>query len=275
MPPADQPPAPERPGPSRGDANGETSPAAATPGAGLPLFYRQPAMLTPARHGRSGLLPGSARFAAHTIAVPLVAEEFAAAARSFPVVMGRTPAHGAFAVVGLRQNQNLFVDAEGRWLADAYVPLYVRRYPFIFVEEPGSSRLTLCIDEAAEQFQADRAEGKGEALFGADGQPSDTTRRALAFCEAYQRGHLATQAMLQAFAEAGILTARNAEAKLPSGEKIVWTDFTVIERAKLDALADATLLDWRRKGWLEAAYAHLWSLSRWEALLALAAGRGA
>ena len=47
--------------------------------------------------------------------------------------------------MGLRDGENLFLREDGSW-EDAYVPAYIRRYPFIFSELPGGDQLTLCID---------------------------------------------------------------------------------------------------------------------------------
>jgi len=242
----------------------------------MPLFYHRPTVLTPIRHGRAGLRRGTAAFAAKSIAVPLLAEEFTAAAHSFPIVFGEDARQGALAVVGLRQDQNLFVDEKGAWQNGAYLPAYMRRYPFILLEARETRQFTLCIDETADQFVAELGAGEaGERLFDDAGQPTKVAKDVLDFCGAFQRGYEHTRAMVDAFTSAGVLIERAAEAKLTTGERLGWKDFRVVDRAKLDALPDATILDWRRKGWLEAAYAHLWSLPRWEALMALATSRAA
>jgi hypothetical protein len=37
----------------------------------------------------------------------------------------------------------------------------------------------------------------------------------------------------------------------------------IVDRAKFDALDDAVVLDWRKRGWLLAIYYHLQSGSNW------------
>ena len=41
----------------------------------------------------------------------------------------------------------------------------------------------------------------------------------------------------------------------------------VIDEAKFNALDDATVLEWRRKGWLPLIYCHLISASNWANLV--------
>ena len=52
-------------------------------------------------------------------------------------------------VEGLRDGQNLFLDAQARWTG-RYVPAFLRRYPFVFAAASDGQSLTLCIDEAHE-----------------------------------------------------------------------------------------------------------------------------
>src|SRR5687768_13509261 len=120
----------------------------------LPMFYKKPVPLDPLRHATAGLKPeGAYRYAAGTNALPLTASEMGHAARTYPIVFSSSSPTVPFAVVGLRDHENLFVDGQGVWRDDSYIPAYVRRYPFIFSEVPESQRLVLCIDEAAESFQ--------------------------------------------------------------------------------------------------------------------------
>ena len=65
--------------------------------------------------------------------IPLSYTEFSLACHDYPVVFvsgdqGKTAV--AMAVVGLEQQQNLFVAPDLTWDRNAYVPAYVRRYPF-------------------------------------------------------------------------------------------------------------------------------------------------
>lgn len=237
--------------------------------ASLPLFYKSPRVLTPATHGQRSLAPATGyAFAAGTNAVPLVAEEMPIAGRHFPVVFSDEGAPHPVAILGLRGQQNLFVEADGQWRAGVYVPAYVRRYPFIFLENDAGTELTLCVDDAAEQL----VEGSEQPLFDDAGQPTELARNALAFCRDYQAQHLAAGALAKALVEAELLVDHRADVTLRDGERLSLAGFKVIDAERFAKLPDATFLEWRHKGWLPLVYAHFASVSAWSALVDRAAG---
>src|SRR3546814_15216691 len=85
------------------------------------------------RHASHGVrLPHSYAWCSQTKAVPINVEEFAVAALQMPIafVIDATGRHDVAAVLALHGDRNAFVDPDGRWLAEHYVPAYLRRFPF-------------------------------------------------------------------------------------------------------------------------------------------------
>jgi SapC len=238
------------------------------PPVAMPLFYKDPRPLDPARHGRMSLKTEiDFGFTRQTNAVPLNVTEFNIAARFFPIVFVRAPAPMALAVLGMRKDQNLFVDEFGRWQSGCYVPAYVRRYPFIFFESEGGKRLSLCVDEASNALVA----GDTRPLF-KNGQPSDAARGAFDFCAAFQREHSLTQAFVKRLVESDLLTTSQARASLKSGEQLALTGFEVVDGKKFNALSDEAFASFRRDSGLAGIYAHLVAQSSWDSLLNLTTG---
>ncbi len=232
----------------------------------LPLFYSQPKVLHPGVHaGRSLARTDHYGFAARANAVPLLAAEVPAVARRLPVVFAGGEVPLPVAVLGLADGQNLCVDEQGRWQTGSYVPAYLRRYPFIFLEDEGRKQLTLCVDEAA---LAPAGEG-AHPLFDTNGEPSTLTRSALAFCRDYQAHHLLTVAFGEALAAAELLVERRADISLQDGQKLSLTGFKVIDEARFNQLTGEQLVEWRAKGWLALVYSHLQSIENWAPLLDL------
>jgi len=210
------------------------------------------------------LARGSAyAFAASTNAVPVVADEMSTAARHFPIVFSDEATPHPVAILGLRGQQNLFVGDDGQWAAGVYVPAYVRRYPFIFLEDEARAELTLCIDEAAEAVVS----GRERPLFDEAGQPTALTRSALTFCRDYQVQHLAAAAFASALVEADLLVDHRADVSLNNGQRLSLTGFKEIDADRFASLPDETFLAWRAKGWLTLAYAHFFSVGAWSALV--------
>ena len=83
-------------------------------------------------HGGLGFIPPKLRygFCANVRAVPVLVSEIPAAIKDYPVIFTSQENPKPLAVVGLVDDINLFVDEEGNWERNRYIPGYVRRYPF-------------------------------------------------------------------------------------------------------------------------------------------------
>ncbi|MEG3089657.1 SapC family protein [Sphingomonas sp. PB4P5] len=236
----------------------ESSDAAAS---ALPLFYGAPEPLSAALHAAWRLKDGDVAFASDTPFVPIVTGELAEAARCYPVVFAGSDAQ-PLALIGL-ERRNLFL-ADGQWIADQYVPAYVRRYPFGFVPTVNPDGFALAIDAGSARVVQSGTEGT--ALF-EDGKPAAVTREALAFCDAFQSESTATRAFAAALRAQDLLIDRRADATLPDGRTLGLDGFQIVDASKLAGLPDAVVLDWHRNGWLALIHFHLKSLDRFAALL--------
>lgn len=232
----------------------------------LPQFYRNPVALEPVRHAKAGLKPRQdLGFAAGTNAIALTVAEFGLAARTYPIVFSTATPAVPFAVVGLREQENMFLDEQGRWREDAYVPAYVRRYPFIFSELPDSTQLVLCVDEAAENFETD-----SQQPFFVDGKPAPALQQVLKFGEAFQAQYEDTRRFGQWLEDHGLLENRVARAELEDGQVFTLRGFRLINHEKLLQLSDEQVLELHKKGWLPLLHFHLQSLTNWGVLSSLA-----
>lgn len=50
-------------------------------------------------------------------------------------------------MLGFKENENIFVDDKGNWDKLHYVPAFVSRYPFVFVEQENSDQLLVALDK--------------------------------------------------------------------------------------------------------------------------------
>src|SRR5690348_478031 len=241
------------------------------PATGLPMFYRRPFALQAQVHSEVSLKrTPSYRFARESNAVPITTQELFHAQRDYPIVFTNEAVPMPLAVVGIQDRANLYVEADGNWRRGAYVPAYVRRYPFLFSERSENQDLTLCIDEASELLEATTANP-----FFRDGKPTEITQKALEFCLAYQRQHEATRDFGRTLAQVELLIPRDATVKLPSGENIVVKGFKMIDEAKFNMISPETFQDWRTKDWIKPIFAHFLSLGAWDRLVHLMAERRA
>ncbi len=229
----------------------------------LPLFYTKPEPLDAKRHANLGLRKNfGLSFTKNVNAVPITMIEMPQICHAYPIAFSPDENATPVAILGLRDNENLFTNKKGEWASDIYIPSYVRRYPFIFSEQAGGDQLTLCVD------MTDKVtEEKGEQrFFETDGQPTPLAKNALEFCKSYHAAAQQTLAFGSDLHKAGLLVERSAEIVVPGGQKINFSGFRIIDEEKLSKLDEKTLLDFRKKGWLPFIYAHLFSGAQWPRL---------
>lgn len=246
------------------------------PGASsLPLFYKDPVLLRHEAHRHNALKPaGGFGFSAAANAVPLVVAEFAHAVRHYPIVFTDAARPSALAVLGLKENQNLFIAGNGAWRNGTYIPAYLRRYPFIVTDFGDRGGPLLAIDAASDRFTEIGGAADAEPLFDDRGGPSPVTAQAMAFCHAFHQDHLRDEGFGKALLDHGLLVQRHAAMQFPDNSRYTLNGFRVVDAEKFLALSDPDLLlDWHRRGWLAAINLHLASMNNWEALLLLNAER--
>ena len=221
------------------------------------LFYDQVQALNSETHAQWRIAPqASWAFAAKAHAVPLLAQEFAAAQADYTIAFAKDEA-GSFmpvALLGLKAEQNLFVNAQGQWQQGAYIPAYVRRFPFA---PAGEGEKMVVVVETSSGVVGPFAEG--EALFN-DGQPTETLQRALGLVEAFHREAQGTQAFCAWLNEHKLLTPVSAEVRAGEQAAHRLDGMWVVDEAKFNALPDDEVLKLFKSGQLAWVYAHLMSL---------------
>lgn len=227
-------------------------------------YYEKPVLLDRERHRHRRVRAGTGfGFARKANSLYLAGAEFNEAAKEYAIVFTRSAAGKVVpvAMLGLRTQENLFVDEKDAWDA-RYVPAFVRRYPFVLAELPGQS-LAVCIDEAF----AGLDDSQGEPLFDAQGQDTPFLRQALDFLAQYQRESVRTEAFCRRLEQAGLLKEMNARADLADGRSFTVNGMLVVDEKKLLALPDATVLEMFRAGELHLVSQHLASLSNLQRLV--------
>lgn len=240
------------------ETNSQAAPAPATG----PLFYRQTVPLSAEAHAKWRLLPESAGFAAETNSIPVVAGEFGSIAQHYPILFTGKDAV-PLAALGLAQ-KNLFIN-NGIWAAEAYVPAYVRRYPFVFIQTEEPDNYVLGVDAASAHINQGTSE-EGLPLF-EDGKATELVNTALRFCGDFTREHELTRTFSAALIEQDLLVDRSIDVTLAEGNKLSVNGFRVVDVEKFSKLPDDLVVAWHRNGYLALVHHHLSSLARFSALV--------
>ncbi|HXE77643.1 MAG TPA: SapC family protein [Rhodanobacter sp.] len=236
------------------------------------IFYEHPVPLHRSEHKDLRLRgTGNVKFAMNTHSVPLTGAEFPLAARDLLIVFGGNTVEdaGPIALLGLRQNENLFIDADGQWEPNVYMPAFVRRYPFVLAEKPANADgspqtedLTVFLDDKYEGF----GHTEGDRLFNEDGSDSELLANAVKFLGEFQQNIERTRWFMRQLAKHELLEPRNVHLEKPGKDgaetrSINLNGLFVVNEEKLRALDEKTALEFARDGVFGWIYAHLLSLA--------------
>jgi hypothetical protein len=221
------------------------------------LFYQNPVPLNKNDH-KTRKIKGTGSqftFAGKTNSVILAGVEFSEAAKEYPIVFAQAgDSMIPVALLGLRNEENLFVQSDGSWDA-RYIPAFVRRYPFVLAETGEPGQRVVCIDEAYSGFNDD----EGEALFENE-EATPVLKQAMDFLEEYQKQYVRTEAFLQRLKDNDLLVELNARVDMTDGQQFGLTGLFAVDERKLLQMPDDKAMQLFRSGELSWIYCHLMSL---------------
>lgn len=221
------------------------------------------------RHGNLKVTPvRNFDFARGLHLASIMINEFFRAASTYPIVFiedQRTSDFRPVVMLGLKPEENLFVNDEGRWEA-TYIPAIIRRYPFALARTQDEGRFTVCIDEDS-PFLTDDAQAEGQPLFD-QGQPGEVIERVKKYLGELQQMEMLTQQFCREFKEKNMFSPLNMRVRDADAVRNITGAYAINEQ-RLGNLSDEDFLEIRRKNYLPAIYSHLTSLSQIERLIHL------
>ena len=248
------------------------APAGQPPVQGALPLYKSPEPINVQSHKALGVKYSDKpfEFLAETHFSPVTLGEFAPASTRYPVIFlgdNKTPV----AAMGLRQGENVFVDPKTfEFERYAYLPAYVRRYPFVAAtHREQKDRFTVCVDTASPVV----TENADQPFFTEDGQPSEFLNRAIDFVRRFEGDVNATETFVAKMNELDLFDQQQAtfqprdEQGQPVGEPQVVASYWAISGDKLKAVSPEVLAELRDNTYLAAIYAHMMSLANWDMVI--------
>lgn len=222
------------------------------------LIYERAVPVSKKRHANLGIDGGNDfTFAKHVNAVPLTCVEFPHAAKEYAIVFsGNENGIMPYALLGIRDDENVYVTESGSWDA-AYVPAFVRRYPFVFAGKPDEEKFTLCVDE---EYAGLNAEGRGDRLFDQNGEATDYLNRVLEFTRDYQVQYRRTVEFCKKLRELDLIGPAQAQIRMGSEKPVSFRGIMAVNRDRLKGLSGEALSDLAKSDGLELIYTHLISM---------------
>ena len=233
-------------------------------------IYKNPIFINSIAHKSLKVAPvTNFGFAKGLNSVLTLGQEFLEAAKFYPVVFTKTPDGEIIpvAILGLRNDENLFVDGKGNWKDGAYVPAFFRRYPYILANNMGQDgSFAVCVDSDYEGY----GKKNGMVLFDENGAQTEEFTRVIEFLRNYQTQFEVTKNLVKLLTEYNLFKDVSANITLPAGEKLGFAGLMMVDEEAIFKLEDDQILNLVRIGYLAWIYAHLYSLSNFRSLMTLA-----
>lgn len=234
--------------------------ASVPPPSALPLFYANLEPLSSQSHSDFRLRRLEvAPFAARQHAIPVTVDEFVLVQRRMPIIFSVGDDPVPLALTSLNEGTSTFFDDDGRFLEqDAYVPAYIRRYPFMLARlRPDAEELSLCFDpttDAVGRFD------EGDPLF-ENGQPTQLVQDILSFNEQFEQAGQRTQQFMRELKEMDLLMEGDVSIQPEGQQPFIYRGFQMVNEQKLADLRGDQLRKMMKSGMLPLIFAHLYSMS--------------
>jgi len=200
-------------------------------------------------------------------ALPISLVEFPLVARDYPIVFVTADSgksYAAFAVLGLEAERNLFLMSDNTWDRRAYLPAYVRRYPFcmstITVDGQLREERLVCVEKKA-------LRDKGDRLFDDAGAALPEWEQKHKLLVEYEADLLRTNEMSVELASYGVLEPFTMQARPNEGAPLALSGMARVNEQKLAELESEKIRSLIQKGYMGRIYAHLASLENFQRLL--------
>lgn len=194
-------------------------------------------------------------FASRVTSAPLGWSEIKAACVEMPIVFTGDGQLVPVAQLGAIPNKSAFVSNSGRWLGK-YVPLHIRRFPFVLGETGSKSVYKVMVAE-------DELVNVGEretVLFDSTGGESRFLIAARNFLISYQADISHASEISAPLRMHDVLVNRELEFHTDGNLVGRVTNVQIVDTDRLKRLPDAVLADWARTGLLELVSLHILSL---------------
>jgi len=226
-------------------------------------LYKAPELLNHEMHGSLGIsqFERPYDFAREARVLPLTLPEFTSAHMFYPIIFTDVDNPVPLVVVGASDDVNLFVEEDGQWVAGAYVPAYVRCYPFALAAS-SDEQLAVVIDREAQVIN----DSPERPFFDGDKVTAET-QTMIDFCGRIDAERKMAIEFGKRLNELGLLTGHQATRTPPGGKQEVLANYVAVDSSKLTELGPETLDDLLNKGYLACIFAHLFSLENWQRIL--------
>jgi hypothetical protein len=199
-------------------------------------------------------------YAKNLMSIPITVSEFFEACKNYPIFFVKDKNDNWFTSVmlGFKENTNIFINDKGEWDKLHYVPAFVRRYPFVFVEQDNKEELLLALDK---DNLSTSKEDNARKLFDNKGENSEFLNNILAFLNQFRNDSIATKEFVKQLDAWELLEEKTATVITQNKEQFNINQLYIVNEEKLKHLSKKKRDEINDKNAIPLITAHLISLS--------------
>jgi hypothetical protein len=194
-------------------------------------------------------------FAKSLTIIPITYSEVKHLCCLYPVVITEIDGNDTLAIITGLKDHNIAIDENGKFRGK-YIPAYLRKYPFILVNDTENEKLLLGLKDDADCFDND----EGEALYDAQGNVMPLVENIMSLLKNFESEIQITKNILTKFKEQHLLEPSQIKVNLDDTEHTIG-GFSVIDKELFLTLEDQFLADAVKNGWTEFIELHRLSLN--------------
>jgi hypothetical protein len=222
-------------------------------------MFKEPVLLNKEAHKFTTISPvQNYKHAKSFNAIVLSAQEMSEACKHYPVFFIQEEENSEVvpvAILGVKEDENLFVNRAGNWEKEAYIPAMFRAYPFSLTKNQ-EGLYSIVIDN---QYSELNKEG-GERIFNDDGELSEYGLRVQMFLQELYSNIESTKSMLKKLSSLDLLKRVDIDIE-KDDKKLKLSGLMQIDDEKLNSLRDKDLLELTKSGVMMIICKHLISLT--------------
>ena len=219
-------------------------------------MYENIEILTKDEHKDKGIKTISNYDYAKDVTTTLVLiNEYYQACKDYPIVFVKEDDEWKSLVVMGLDGSNDFVNKDGEWSKNCYIPAFIRRYPFIYVSH--EDELLLASDSSA---IIDANKSGDKKFFDKDGEPTEFVKDVLNYMNEFQLFSEKSKSFIEKLDKLGVLEPANITRNLNGKEKNIG-GFWIVSEEKLSDLKSKDKTALCKENLYQPITAHLISLS--------------
>ena len=194
---------------------------------------------------------------------PITMNEYYESCKNYPILFAKN-ADGVWfslALLGL-DDKNQFIDENGVWNKNCYVPSHMKRYPFLFIED--NNKLLLAFDT---EHKVSKDEAEERYFFEENGEQSPFLKQVVNSMSQVNTFTKVTHDFIKLLDELGIVEESGISGKDAEGKDISVGGFWIVKEDKFVQLSQKEKAKLCKKGYMQPLTAHLISISNIQKLL--------